>query len=375
MSTRLAKSLERSLKRLTRPALLFLLSRPARKAPAPADVRKVLVFRLDQRIGNGILLLPLLRSLRASRPDAEIHLLIHRPVAELFRLAAPGLVDRIRPYDQPAMMRRPWSYLGLIAALRRERFDAVLTSHNPDNVSLSQALAGRLIRPRWLIGFDWEGNGRFYDVPVSSSADKPYAEAMVDLWRAVDPEATVPSGHLRVPPDAAARLAGAVPQAARGGVLVWLGATGSKGLPPEVLACVLEHFAGRDDLPVQIAAGPADAERLARYPAAVRERALIWKRPLTETAAFLAAFRLVVSGDTGPMHLAAALGVPTLTVFVRSSMRQYGYRDGGRHRSLAWKGTEEDRRSLGRLLESLVAGPSPGAEEAGRESRKGRYDL
>lgn len=355
MSSRLAKSLERSLKRLTRPVLLFLLSRPARKPPVLSEVRKVLVFRLDQRIGNGILLLPLLRSIRASRPDAEIHLLIHRPVAELFRFAAGGLVDRIRPYDQPAMMRRPWSYLGLVAALRRERFDAVLTSHNPDNVSLSQALAGRFMRPRWLIGFDWKGNGKFYDVPVASSVDKPYAQAMVDLWRAVDPGASVPEGRLQVPAEAAARVAREVPQAAGGGVLVWLGATGSKGLPPDALDGVMEHCARHGNLPVQVAAGPADAERLACYPEAVQERTLIWKRPLTETAAFLAAFRLVVSGDTGPMHLAAALGVPTLTVFVRSSIRQYGYEDGGRNASLVWRGAEEDRRKLDALLDRLIA--------------------
>jgi ADP-heptose:LPS heptosyltransferase len=178
---------------------------------------------------------------------------------------------------------------------------------------------------------------------------------MVDLWRAVDPKAVVPSGHLQVPAETTARVARDVPQAARGGVLVWLGATGRKGLPPDALACVMAYFDRRGDLPVHMAAGPADAGRLENYPAAVRETALIWTRPLTETAAFLAAFRLVVSGDTGPMHLAAALGVSTLTVFVRSSMQQYGYQGGGRHASLLWKGAEEDRRKLDALLQSLIA--------------------
>jgi heptosyltransferase-2/heptosyltransferase-3 len=279
-------------------------------------------------------------------------------VAELFGAAAGSLIDRIWPYDQPALMKHPWRYLRLFRNLRRERFDAVLTCHNPDNFSLSQALAGRFLGPRWLIGFDGKENARFYDLAVPSSTAKPYAEAMLDLWRAVDPGAAPVAGELTVPAETVSAAAREFPPAA-GGILIWLGATGNKGLPPDALVHLHEQIRKHTELPVQFAAGQADAERLSRYPAWVGERTLIWKRPLTETAAFLSSFRLFVSGDTGPMHLAAALGLPTLAVFVGSNIRQYGRQEEDRHLSLSWKGTPDDRRVVNCFLEKWCAANPP----------------
>lgn len=360
MFKRFAKSLEKTFKRLLKGFLLAILPQSAKAKPRPGDLRKILVFRLDQRIGNGILLLPLLRAIRASRPAAEIHLLIHHPVADLFRAAAGSLIDRLWPYNQPALMKRPWQYLALFWKLRGERFDVVITSHNPDNFSLSQALAGRFFKPRWLVGFDWKENARFYDLAVVSSAAKPYADAMVDLWRALDPGAAFIAGGLQVPGEEISRVAAKFTPAAGGGILIWLGATGNKVLPGDIFSYLYEQIRKHGDLPVQFAAGPADVERLSRYPQWIQEKTLLWKDPLLETAAFFSCFRLFISGDTGPMHLAAALGIPTLTIFVDSNIEQYGYHDGKRHFSLLWKNTPEDRRILNRFLEMLLKMAAPG---------------
>lgn len=360
MFKRFAKSLEKTFKRLLKGFLLAILPQSAKEKPRPGDLRKILVFRLDQRIGNGILLLPLLRAIRASRPAAEIHLLIHHPVADLFRAAAGSLIDRLWPYNQPALMKHPWQYLALFWKLRRERFDVVITSHNPDNFSLSQALAGRFFKPRWLVGFDWKENARFYDLAVPSSAAKPYADAMVDLWRALDPGAAFIAGGLQVPAEVISRVTAKFPSAAGGGILIWLGATGNKVLPGDIFSYLYEQIRKHGDFPVQFAAGPADVKRLSRYPQWIQEKTLLWKEPLLETAAFFSCFRLFVSGDTGPMHLAAALGIPTLTIFVDSNIEQYGYHDGERHFSLLWKNTPEDRRILNRFLEMLLKMAAPG---------------
>jgi len=45
-------------------------------------------------------------------------------------------------------------------------------------------------------------------------------------------------------------------------------------------------------------------------------RALIWPRgPLPELVALLARADLVIGGDTGPVHIAAAVGTPTVSLF------------------------------------------------------------
>lgn len=351
MAKKVLKTLELNFKHGLKALLLRLLPGRLVSAPSPAEVRKVLVFRLDQRIGNGILLLPLLRAIRASRPGIELHYLIHHPVAELMAMAAPpGLLDKIWPYHQRRMLQGPWQYISLLRDLKNERFDLVITSHNPDNFSLSQAIFGRWIRPRWLVGFDARDSRAFYDVAVKSTPEKHYADAMIDLWRIVDPAATCEIGGLQIP---AGQREPVRQREGAGGVLIWLGATGKKVLPAAVVTFLYEQSVA-SGCPVQLAAGPADAAYLQTLPAEIRDRTRLWRAPLTETAAFFAGFDAFLSGDTGPMHLAAALGIPTLTVFVNSNIRQYGYHDGQRHFSLLWQDTPEDREKLRAYLQQLL---------------------
>jgi heptosyltransferase-2/heptosyltransferase-3 len=348
------KSLERVFKSILKQFLLRILPQAAKEVPRLEEIHKVLIFRLDQRVGNGILLLPLLKAIRASRPESEIHFLIHYPIAELYQRATAKLIDKIWPYNQPALMKRPWKYLSLLRNIRREKFDVVLTSHNPDNFSLSQAIFGRLFKPRWLVGFNWKDNARFYDFAVASSTEKHYAEAMVDLWRAFDPAALCRFGGLGISAEEKQTVTRKYPQFAEGGILIWLGATGNKILPGDIFAYLYEQLRKASAMPVFFAAGPADQELLRQYPDWIREQTTIWKAPLPESAAFFSLFSLFVSGDTGPAHLAAALNLPTLTIFVGSSIQQYGYHDGKKHFSLFWQGVTEDRQRVTHDINILV---------------------
>lgn len=355
MTKSITKRLELGFKRALKRVLLRFLPPQLKGAPDSAAIRKVLVFRLDQRIGNGILLLPLLRAIRTSLPRAEIHLLIHHPVAGLFRESATRWVDRIWPYHQSYLMRWPLRYLRLFRQLRREHFDLVITSHNPDNFSLSQALAGRLMKPGCLVGFDAKDSARFYDVAIASATNKHYADAMIDLLRIVAPRASFEVGGLEISPNAKKNLGKRFPELAEGGILVWLGATGKKVLPAGIFAFLYEQLREHSNLPLRFAAGPADAGLLQGYPDWIRERAVTWRESLPETAAFFAQFSLFVSGDTGPMHLAAALGLPTLTIFIDSNLMQYGYHDGKKHFALQWQDTPECRRAINRAIARLLA--------------------
>lgn len=357
MPKRLLKNLERALKWLLRSFLRRCLPPRSMNVPNPRQLRKIVVFRLDRRIGNGILLLPLLQAIRQSLPGAEIHFLIHHPVAELFREGTSGLIDRIWPYDQSVLMRRPWHYLKLLRQLRAEQFDLAITAHNPDNFSLSQALWGRWMKPRCLLGFRWRDSVHYYDVAVSSTTEKHYADAMVDLWRVFDPQARMSIGGI-LRADAGRRNAvrNRFPEMAPGGVLLWLGATGQKILPAEMLAYLYEQLMEHSSLPVHLAAGPADRALLSAYPRWIQEKCVIWQDSLLNTAAFFTLFAAFVSGDTGPLHLAAALNLPTLGIFVHSDIRQYGYHDDRRHFALMWKDDAESRRLLDQFLSKLLKG-------------------
>src|SRR6478609_437052 len=86
MELELLKGAERGLKRAGAAAASALLARPGRKARAEAllqGARRVLLVRIDQRVGEALLLTPLFSALRARRPAVEVHALVHPRIARV----------------------------------------------------------------------------------------------------------------------------------------------------------------------------------------------------------------------------------------------------------------------------------------------------
>ncbi|GAB4327611.1 MAG: hypothetical protein Kow0037_01300 [Calditrichia bacterium] len=287
---------------------------------------KILVYRLDERIGNGLLLLPLLQAIRTTRPDAQIHFHICQPVAGLVQLYGPKLADRVWSYNQRHLLMNPLRYLHWLLALRKENYDLAISSHNPDNFSQSQAVFGRFIRPKFLTGFDWKDARRYYDSAIAGRTFIHYADAQLDLWRQFYPQAQFHTGGLTVPEEDRtiySRLAGGAK--AERNILIWLGATGNKKLPVPAVEKIIEVLQQIPDYGYRIALGPADGEYKSSLPEHLQKEVILWNKALSDTAIFFSAFDAFVSGDTGPLHLAAALGVPTFSIFLNSNLKQYGY--------------------------------------------------
>jgi heptosyltransferase-1 len=97
-----------------------------------------------------------------------------------------------------------------------------------------------------------------------------------------------------------------------------------KVMAVETLAVVVRGLSGLG-LDVIVAWGPGEKARAAAVVnAAGNGTRLAPPTDLEELASLLGAARLVVGGDTGPVHLAASFGVPTLAVFLASDWRRNG---------------------------------------------------
>ena len=107
--------------------------------------------------------------------------------------------------------------------------------------------------------------------------------------------------------------------------MVLPGAGGAhKVLPESTLAEVARGLA-TDGLEVVVASGPGEESRAALVVEAAGNG--VYMAPptdLDELAALLGGAALVLGGDTGPVHLAASFGSPTLAVFLASDWRRNG---------------------------------------------------
>jgi hypothetical protein len=98
-----------------------------------------------------------------------------------------------------------------------------------------------------------------------------------------------------------------------------------KRWPVERFAAVGRELTTRYDARIMVLGGPGDEQRaevIARaVPGAV---SVAGKTRLGETAALLRHCRLLISGDTGPLHMAVALGVPVVGLFGPTNPAKYG---------------------------------------------------
>ena len=241
-------------------------------------------------------------AIRAHHPGAEITLLTTPPFAPLAR-QAPWF-DQVWEGGRPRGLAALWA---LGRQLRAARFDRVYDLQTSDRSS----------RYRWLVrrGVEWSG--------IAAGASHPHANPRRDFMHTVERQreqlAMAGISHFPAPE------------------LGWLDADISRFALPERFALLIpgaspgrpakrwpvENFAALAtalDIPAVILGGPAEAS----LGAAITETApgardLTGKTSFADIAALARRAAFCIGNDTGPTHLAAVAGCPTLALFGEDS--------------------------------------------------------
>lgn len=304
----------------------------------PADavpfekLSRALVVKLRHH-GDVLLSAPVFSALKREAPRCEIDALVYAETAPMLEgHPAVSRIHAVERGDRP-FGRRLAAESRLAASLLSRRYDLVIHL----SVHRRGAWLTRLLRPRWSVaprykGRFWAGSfERFY--PAQSHPDRHTVETNLDGLRALGIEPAPEDKRVVLMPGAAAeaRVAGLLSghRLAPGGFVHihpasrWL----FKCWPAERVAALADALAGRG-LPVVLTAAPDARERA--MIAAVREHMkspaidLSGDLSLKELAALTAGARLFVGVDSAPMHIAAAMGTPTVALFGPSGDREWG---------------------------------------------------
>lgn len=286
--------------------------------------RKILI-RATNWVGDAVMSLPAIRAVRSRFPEAEIAVLAKPWVADLY--ARETAIDRVIPYDAPAGWKG-WTVKWQAARkLAGERFDMAVLLQNAFEAAAVVWLAGI---PR-TVGYARDGRGlllthpvavpergaipeheRFYYLELLSRAGL-FSErrACADIRLEGSSEAaSAGREHL-----ARAGMSGAVigvsPGAAYGTAKRWL---------PERFAAAALEIAHQREAGIALFGSKTEAE-LCRGVAEIIEqsgghvRSFAGQTSLREFLEMAAACSLFLTNDSGAMHVASAMGVPSVTVF------------------------------------------------------------
>lgn len=310
------KKLEKALKSFV--LWIIRLISPAESSgltiPDYHEFKRILIFRLDNRLGNALLILPLIQSVRHSLPGAGIDVLMSASFCEIYDKHPD--ISAIIPYNQKSLLKNPLRFLQFFRRLKKNNYDLVISSTNPDTISTSQAVFSRLITSRYNVGFLRKNSDQIYTHTVKGDNTIAYGLSQIALWRKFDPQA--------IDCEAKVYFADHLPQSYSNTVLFWLGATKNKILPIQLVSETLKLL-DQSGIKYSLAAGPGDKALLDMYPPEIAGKIMFRSGTLKETAHFFSGFRVLILPDTGPMHLAVAMGLPVIQLFNNSNSRQYGY--------------------------------------------------
>lgn len=258
-------------------------------------------------LGDCVLTLPLLKKIKEVLPGSSVTVVTRPETATVF--TASGLADAVIEDRKKSAPSRLAEFRRLSAVLRSGGFDAAIIPHRSLRTALLAWRAGIPVR----VGFS-SSAGRFllthavpfswllHDVERNLALLSPLAENLKTPFPGLRPDAGTPYG----PGD---------------NVIAGINAGSAwptKRWPAENWARLIKRLVAERPGKVLLVGGPgerdwnAEIERLAGPANCLN---LTGKTSMPELMEAIRPLKIFISNDSGPMHIAAALGVPAVGIF------------------------------------------------------------
>jgi heptosyltransferase-2 len=293
---------------------------------------KKIMVRATNWIGDAVMSLPAIEALRARFPNSEI-VLVSKPWVSQLYWNYPAVTRQI-VYDAEGEHQGMRGFWKLVRKLHSERFDAAILLQNAFQAAWMAWCAGIPVR----IGYARDGRtpllSEAVEVPPPAAYGHQAYYYLQLLFRSglIEKPQTIKEVRLHLAESErkwAAKqlqtlglsgkrfLVGICPGASFGAAKRWLPDRYAKLADRliDALGADVLIFGSRSESPL----AEAVARAMGHTPVLVAG-----KTTLREFMALLAKCHLVITNDSGPMHLAAALGLPLLAIFGSTNERATG---------------------------------------------------
>lgn len=297
--------------------------------PLPREPRRVLIVRLGA-IGDVARVLPMLAGLKRRFPDAEVDWVVQDKAADLLRghpQIARLFVIPFRHW-RAALSPEAWR---LRARMRERGYDLVLDFQGMIKGAIwALAAGGRAVRVGWGPGHSQNLAWLWYHgtrTPPGRRVNRHLRHRTLVDWLGVpDVPGVLPDWPAGDPGPVEVFLEDLAGEP-RPWILAWPGSSRSgshKRWDPERLREAVEGIRRRTGGSVLVGWGPAEEEEARDLARGIPGARVIPPTTIPQLAVLLSRCDLFVGMDTGPMHIAALVGTPTVGVFGRSDPAIHG---------------------------------------------------
>ncbi len=281
-------------------------------------------------MGNLVLMSPLLKGLKAAFSHAEVDVLISEGFEEI--LSGNPNVDRIMVFEKKRARLIPWIYPLFIMNLRRNRYDLAIDVSDGCHFSFNNVLLTFLSGARYRLGYDRSDARSFLNILVPLPPENTYmSDALLGLAKFISPNVgEFPMTYYLSDAD---------------GIFAdkWLrkhnimdfdsfftihpGGKGKKRWRTENFAALIDRINKEIGAKIVVIGGKAEKDTINSIKNLSKTQFEVLENvKVGQMAAVINRCKMFISGDTGPMHIAAALDRPIVGIFVSSNFHVYGPR-------------------------------------------------
>ncbi|MDP2980770.1 MAG: lipopolysaccharide heptosyltransferase II [Candidatus Omnitrophota bacterium] len=284
-------------------------------------MRRILITRTD-RMGDVVLSLPAIKAVRKAFPDAYIAIMVQPRIDDLLK-GNPD-IDEVIVYDKNKENKGILRNISFIKQLRSKRFDMALIFHTTKRINLICFLAGIPRR----IGYA-RGKADFFLTDkikyTKKFGEKHEAEYSLDILRhlGINPEFSLPVIYVQNEDErkAESMLKNLNVRPIEKFAILHPGASCvSKMWPLENFARIGDMLIENLKIKVMINLAPDQAGLGEKVRDMMNSKPVFFCEPtaLGELAALFKKASLVISNDSGPVHVASGVGVPVISIFGRN---------------------------------------------------------
>ncbi len=283
-------------------------------------MREKVLVRATNWVGDLVMATPALAGIRKSYPEAEITALV-RPPLDLLLLGNPA-VDHVLLLDRKGKHSGPRGLASAVMEIRKQKFKTAILLQNAFEAALITFLANIPER----MGYQTDGRGILLTKGVKVSGETKKKHQVFYYLDLLEKLGLKTAGHypkLYLSKDeinSARELLNSL-DIKKEDTVVGINPGAQYGVAkkwhPERFGQVADKLAKQTGAKIIIFGGPAELDTANAVQASIRGGAvnLAGRTDLRGLMALIKTCSLFITNDTGPMHIASALDVPTLAIF------------------------------------------------------------
>ena len=326
------KSIERKFKRTLIKVLSGLSAPPKVTVDDLRNMKlnNIAVVRQDNRIGNLVFLIPLIKALHEDFSSAKIDVITGYKYGDI--LTRVKEIDEIICFNQKKALLNPNYFLSFRKQLKKKEYDLVIDAGNMGSLSTNNILTGALCGGKVYAGYDRKESSSFLNLLIPQiDFDQHESQLFLNIANFISGEKRTLYPRINTTKSESGEALKVLGDLGYGErvrkIGIHVGGRYGKRWELDNFLKLADELSSRGNV-ILLFSGP-DESKLFENSNLDNKDGIIHFRspPLGLLIGLISKCELFITGDNGPLHLAAALGIPCVQIFLVDNWKRYGYRD------------------------------------------------